>query len=207
MTNLVTREDANDDGFAAYMQLRQRAPGASPADSLRARIKQTEVEVHGLQGILGHECRQAVKRDQGLLFAWAHLRVACQRELEDVARQPWLRELTLGADGIAVRIVAGLSEGQHRLVIAFRADATRQIQIHKPPLLPKQDTPLFRSALHGLFAEGRLADAVSACAQRLGLSLASRPASQAVVVPGDGESRLLPPACRLADRTRDPLDA
>ncbi len=160
-----------DVAFAAYVQLRRQSPDASPTDRLRARIGQTEDEVHRLQEVLGRERELAVQQEQGLLFAWAYLRLAAQRELDALGREPWLQELSLIADGNTLWIAAGLANCCHRLELSICGDATRRVYVHQPALTVDQNTPLFHVVLNSLFAEGRLAGVVAACAQRLGLTL------------------------------------
>lgn len=160
-----------DAAFAAYVQLRRQSPDASPADRLRARIRQTEDEVHRLQEVLSRERELAVQQEQGLLFAWAYLRLAAQREIDALGREPWLQEISLIADGNTLWIAAGLANCRHRLELSIRADATRRVYVHQPAVAVDQNTPLFHVVLNSLFAEGRLADVVAACAQRLGLTL------------------------------------
>lgn len=160
-----------DAGFAAYVQLRRQSPDASPADRLRARIRQTAAEVDHLQEVLGQERQRAVQQEQGLLFAWAYLRLATQRELEDLARQPWLRALCLLADGKTLWVVAALAGCHQHLELSIRAEATRRVYVHQPVDASDLNGPLFHVALNSLFAEGRLPDVVAACAQRLGLIL------------------------------------
>jgi hypothetical protein len=160
------------DGLAAYVQFSLSNTEVSKAVS--SEIAQVEHQIAALQTALAHERAAAVLRDDGLLFAWARVRVDAHYELATLIKQPWFESLTCHPAG-GLRLTVQLSEGS-RLVLQLMPAGWPAVQIEKPAALRKSDanTALFGAALAGLAAEGRLTDVVTACAQRLGLTLAAQ---------------------------------
>jgi hypothetical protein len=160
------------DGLAAYVQFRLSNTEASTAVS--SEIAQVEHQIAVLQTTLAHERAAAVLRDDGLLFAWARVRVDAHYELATLIQQPWFESLTCHPAG-GLRLTVQLSEGS-RLVLQLTPAGWPSVQIEQPASLRQSDanTALFGTALAGLAAEGSLTDVVKAYAQRFGLSLAAQ---------------------------------
>ena len=148
-----------------------RLSNTEASTAVSSEIAQVEHQIAALQTALAHERAAAVLRDDGLLFAWARVRVDAHYELATLLQQPWFESLTCHPAG-GLRLTVQLSEGS-RLILQLRPAGWPAVQIEKPASLRKSDdnTALFGAALAGLAAEGRLTDVVTACAQRFGLTL------------------------------------
>ena len=160
------------DGLAAYVKFNLDNTEISKAVS--SEIAQVEHQIAVLQTTLAHERAAAVLRDDGLLFAWARVRVDAHYELATLMQQPWFESLTCHpAEGL--RLTVQLGEGS-RLILQLRPAGWPAVQIETPASLRKSDdnTALFGAALAGLAAEGRLTEVVKACTQRFGLTLAAQ---------------------------------
>ena len=146
------------DGLAAYVQFRLSNTEASTAVS--SEIAQVEHQIAALQTALAHERAAAVLRDDGLLFAWARVRVDAHYELATLIQQPWFESLTCHpAEGL--RLTVQLGEGS-RLILQLTPAGWPAVQIENPASLRKSEhnTALFGVVLAGLAAEGRLTEVV-----------------------------------------------
>lgn len=186
-----------EDGRTAYVQFRLNDSQAST--HVARQIAELEREIAHLQAGLARQRAATLLREQGLLFAWARVRADAHRELATLTRQPWFESLSYVAGesaepssarepfdlptwllrpaspptGQGLRLAARLCDGG-RLCLWLRPAAWPMIQIELPPGLTDGASAIFYAALAGLAAEGRLADVVAACAQRLGLTLATQ---------------------------------
>jgi hypothetical protein len=185
----------SDAGRAAYARFRLNNTRAS-ADVTK-QITQVEEQIARLQATLARQRAASVLREQGMLYAWMRVRADAHHELAALAEKPWFESLTCetaGTDqlssaapldlppwllqpavppeGQGLHLTARL-QGSGSLRLWIRPAAWPMVQIQSPPI-PDGPGALFDAMLAGLAAEGRLAEVVVVCAQRLGLTLADR---------------------------------
>ncbi len=196
-----------DTGRAAYVQFRLNNPLAVQA--VASQIAQVEVQIAQAQATVARQRAAAVLREQGLLFAWARVRVDAHRELAALVGQPWFKDLadttnqtsgngeTLGLaervlpltdqpENGSLRLTARLHDGG-QLCLWLRPSAWPMVQVEPLPGSAAGSSALFVTVLAGLAAEGHLADVVAACAQRFGLTLADRANGEPRQIDGQAE--------------------
>jgi hypothetical protein len=186
-----------------YVQICLRPRSASDRQ-VQQEIAKCLAQIAPLQRALVERRRAQYIWEQGHIITSIILRRDALRDIERLAQKSYIVDLTVtSAFGL---VVTAMLSGGARLVIELNLAATQKVMVRDPALNALLASPLLRSALDALLADGRLPEIVSLVVQTLGLSLAApsdRPALDTQPA-GDAYARQRAQLCQSVSLTEKP---